>query len=831
MRRNPATALRKDALYREIAGMLRSMPTGWRREYNKGRRALVEAGGPVLPDTPTPEQAMLLIGITAGGNPSGDTPYGPHEVPEEVRQAVMHGIRLSYREGYGAWMFIGLARAIELVIVPSVSDVTYSRMGKYLFRHAKDKRAARFGDDENPSNGYLAWLNWGGDPAAAWTRAFQRNPARKETYLEGVERREKKKGRGERAFDTAQTVGGLAVAGAKLGGRAIPVVGEVLMVAGAGKEAVKVARRRLKGGKGSWKSDFAKVGAGAFGLESFVPEAQPGARRVEAKKNPSREKREKKDMARNKDVCIVWNVGSIRGTRRRNPDRSELSEDKIEILDRIVDALVDRSGPRPVLVLAGAAGTGKTTLMRVVIDELAKRGVSSVLVAPTGKAALRLQEVTGLPANTIHSRFFTRAVNTGRCAACGETSPELGISAGRARREGITSVSCPHCGEVYRVSDLNKLKSGLEFEAKEDPSTSARVAIIDEASMVSKALDRRIRQVLPSNYALLYVGDKEQLPPVGTGEDAEWGPDWANAVGTLTKVHRQAAGNPIIDLATRIREDRNIEDPFLFTDPDADLPVQERRVRIYDRVSLAQAAKWAAAGRRAGGDATLIALTNRVRVELNKMVRRDLGLSDARTPVAVGDRLIVLNNNREAGMANGEIFNVSEVRVPKSRGLRENELIFVRFQERPDREFLIPYNWLNRPDSNTVKKEFIDFYRHFTSGWSEIEWRAHLSGVGRRPIDTYAERLFDEMSRLSADDLFDRHEVIRPDSLILVDFGECITAHKSQGSQWDTVGVIWDYFPQRNWFSEDPADYESARRWLYTAVTRAQRRLVVFKVR
>ena len=283
MRRNPATALRKDALYREIAGMLRSMPTGWRREYNKGRRALVEAGGPVLPDTPTPEQAMLLIGITAGGNPSGDTPYGPHEVPEEVRQAAMHGIRLSYREGYGAWMFIGLARAIELVIVPSVSDVTYSRMGKYLFRHAKDKRAARFGDDENPSNGYLAWLNWGGDPAAAWTRAVQRNPARKETYLEGVERREKKKGKGERAFDTAQTVGGLAVAGAKLGGRAIPVVGEVLMVAGAGKEAVKVARRRLKGGKGSWKSDLAKVGAGAFGLESFVPEA--GAKPL--KKNPA----------------------------------------------------------------------------------------------------------------------------------------------------------------------------------------------------------------------------------------------------------------------------------------------------------------------------------------------------------------------------------------------------------------------------------------------------------------------------------------------------------------------------------------------------------------
>jgi len=108
---------------------------------------------------------------------------------------------------------------------------------------------------------------------------------------------------GEKALSTAQTVVGTAgiaqVATRKLapkvaarvgatvagraGARAIPVLGEVLMLFGAGKEAYKVGKRRLKGEGGSWKTDIAKVGAGAIGLEDFVPEAEP-----EKKANPRR---------------------------------------------------------------------------------------------------------------------------------------------------------------------------------------------------------------------------------------------------------------------------------------------------------------------------------------------------------------------------------------------------------------------------------------------------------------------------------------------------------------------------------------------------------------
>ena len=148
----------------EIAQMLRTMPTDWHRQYRSGRAQL----GVALPDVPSPEQAMMIIGITAGGRESGDSPVGKNKVPRAVKEAAMKGLRLSYRNNYGAWNFIGIARAIELALMPAVSDTTTSRMHNYLFRHAKDKAGKNFGNDATPSRGYMAWLNWGGDPAVQW---------------------------------------------------------------------------------------------------------------------------------------------------------------------------------------------------------------------------------------------------------------------------------------------------------------------------------------------------------------------------------------------------------------------------------------------------------------------------------------------------------------------------------------------------------------------------------------------------------------------------------------------------------------------------------------
>ena len=121
-------------------------------------------------------------------------------------------------------------------------------------------------------------------------------------YMKGVEERGKKKGRSERAVGKAQTatavvsVGAKAApkvaakvaakVGAKAGARAIPLVGEALMVVGGGKELAKAGYRHYKYGfdRKALKTDVAKVGAGIIGVEDFVPDYERPAK--PAKRNP-----------------------------------------------------------------------------------------------------------------------------------------------------------------------------------------------------------------------------------------------------------------------------------------------------------------------------------------------------------------------------------------------------------------------------------------------------------------------------------------------------------------------------------------------------------------
>jgi hypothetical protein len=163
----------------EIAKMLQTMPSDWARQYNSGRRQLADVGGPALPSRPSPEQAMQMIGITAGGRASGDVPTGQIPIPQEVREEAMHGLRLSHKNNYGAWDFIGIARAIQLAISPGVTPTTQKRMRNYFTRHRKDASSAKWGNEANPSRGWMAWLNWGGDAGNNWVNSGVSAPARK----------------------------------------------------------------------------------------------------------------------------------------------------------------------------------------------------------------------------------------------------------------------------------------------------------------------------------------------------------------------------------------------------------------------------------------------------------------------------------------------------------------------------------------------------------------------------------------------------------------------------------------------------------------------------
>jgi hypothetical protein len=167
----------------KIQEMLDDMPSDWKRQLSSASSRLAELGISRIPSDPTVLEAMRPLALTAGGNYSGDVPFGPNKVPKAVRDAAMRGIILSYLNNYGAWDFIGVARAIELATVPSVSDKTMSRMRAYFSRHRKDVLGKNFGNDDNPSRGYMAWLNWGGDPGAKWVKAkISLNPSIPKRY-------------------------------------------------------------------------------------------------------------------------------------------------------------------------------------------------------------------------------------------------------------------------------------------------------------------------------------------------------------------------------------------------------------------------------------------------------------------------------------------------------------------------------------------------------------------------------------------------------------------------------------------------------------------------
>ena len=243
----------------EIAKMLRTMPTGWRRQYNAGRRALAALGGPVLPDVPTPEQAVHLMMLAAGAtrlDKGGDRPLGDYPVPQDVRDAAMVGLRMSYKMNYGADHFIGIARAIQLAIVDGVPPRTKDRMRNYFTRHRKDKQGRNFNNEEHPSNGRIAWENWGGDAGFSWVA--RQNPPQDEP--ENEEDPELAKyaytvGRGVTSgavIKTAVAKGGGVKGGARIigrkaagalgksaAGKAIPIVGEALMVVDASRQGLR----------------------------------------------------------------------------------------------------------------------------------------------------------------------------------------------------------------------------------------------------------------------------------------------------------------------------------------------------------------------------------------------------------------------------------------------------------------------------------------------------------------------------------------------------------------------------------------------------------------
>ena len=200
------------------------------------------------------------------------------------------------------------------------------------------------------------------------------------------------------------------------------------------------------------------------------------------------------------------------------PERIEVSDEQWEIVELV--------RTRPLVLLTGLPGAGKTHTQRVVVELARRAGVRVLLCAPTGKAARRMRDLTGHDALTIH-----RA---------------LGYS--------------PNEDRFMRDED--------------DPlSNDVELVIVDEASMLSLELADALFRAAGDCHVLL-VGDTDQLPPIGPGRVlADLVESDAASRVHLTAIYRQAARSLIVRSARRINGGRP---PFLsLAEAHAELGEQE----------------------------------------------------------------------------------------------------------------------------------------------------------------------------------------------------------------------------------------------------------------
>lgn len=410
----------------------------------------------------------------------------------------------------------------------------------------------------------------------------------------------------------------------------------------------------------------------------------------------------------------------------------------------------------------GYAGTGKTFTAARIPEHL---GLCNVVFGTyTGKAASVLRKSLNrygvdAPVSTIHSAIYKPTTSAEARRALEEARDELSVHRetladwetlgpdGILAGQGIAAEIDREKGAISfleaRIPELEANARRLRFELNPYSDWAmADLIVLDEVSMVNAKLAADIESF---GVPILVLGDPAQLPPVEGGgyyTDAE--PDHL-----LTDIQRQALESPVTALATRVRQSQ---------DPRCGLTPADR-----ERASLSAALD----------HDVVLCWTNRRRWALINAMRKRLGRPEGE--VVAGDTVMVLTNNSDAAVFNGEIFTVTKVWGNSAMGP----------------------NLLVCSDTG-VERDLHVFHEGFRG--QEEQGRAKNSGMGLKG-----------------------HRV-------LATFAQAITVHKAQGSEWDSVYMA-DETPGMIAVTERregrAAALEQARRWLYTGATRARERLTI----
>jgi exodeoxyribonuclease V alpha subunit len=276
-----------------------------------------------------------------------------------------------------------------------------------------------------------------------------------------------------------------------------------------------------------------------------------------------------------------------------------------------------------VFVITGGPGVGKTTLLNAILTVVGARGVRLALAAPTGRAAKRLAETTGVPAKTIH-----------------------------------------------RLLEVDPRGGG--FKRQESHPLACDLIVVDEMSMVDVPLMHALLRAVPMHAAVILVGDVDQLPSVGPGQVlADIIDSGAVAVVRLIEVFRQASASRIIVNAHRINHGEmpeaaggGAESDFFFTEVE---DPEQGAARLLQIVSERIPARF---GLDPVRDVQVLCPMNRGALgarALNLSLQRLL--NPGREPrierfgyvFAAGDKVMQVENDYDKDVYNGDLGFVSSV--------------------------------------------------------------------------------------------------------------------------------------------------------------------------
>lgn len=426
--------------------------------------------------------------------------------------------------------------------------------------------------------------------------------------------------------------------------------------------------------------------------------------------------------------------------------------------------------PRCTLIIKGYAGTGKTTSIGAIVRTLRELRMTTVLLAPTGRAAKVMASYSGINASTIHRKIYT----------------------GAKRPDG---------SDGYKIAA---------------PKFKKTVFIVDEASMIGETsglvtnlLDDLLEYVFSGvDCRLVLVGDDAQLPPVGCSsspalQESRLASMHNLTIATveLTEVVRQELDSSILANAHALRlcieqagDDGKTNFPHidLGSGPDVvrlpGLELQETLETLHGRY----------------GEEGVIVVTrsNKRAVLFNGQIRsRVLWQED---DINAGDRLMVVRNDyywlkehKELPIdliANGDMLEVARIGSRFKRyghEFAEVDLILSDFPDYPSFSVTILLSLLHDPRPSLPQSDSKALYRSIAEDHAGLRTK---SAIHKAVISDPCYRA------------------------LQVKFAYSLTCHKAQGGQWPAVildqGYLTEEMLNKDWL-----------RWLYTAFTRAEKEL------